>query len=536
VTLESGDRVRHAKWGGGVVVKRLAHKAARVAFDDVPKLPRTIKLGDLQPEAAGDLNSHREPEAPRPVPIAPAATTHVREPNRSAFGDLEGTKDADPTVSPTATTATNSSPARRATTSVARTTEGTAIHASTYASAAQRAKSSAVAEDHDLTAVDAWQSLEALRLGVVPIAGVQRYTVGRERELSRVAGVLQQTRGCRVLWGDYGTGKTHLLESAERLALDEGFAVARLTLDPRENALSNPLRVYREIVHRARIGNGLRPAIDWLFETLKQNGDPTYIWSNGSNASRFYSPYLLALREDDEESSAILRDYVMGQAVDSRSVREAAEAVGWTGPAPLVMSDFRTYGRMYIHLIGQLSCWLAAAGARGLVVLFDEVERVDALRYEDRHYALEVLQHYAAVTMHPRDLAFDPERLYKGGHEVHRSLTLRVDAAQPLITVFALTPLEEIQEQFEQVTASNSYDIELGPLDERLLPELVDRIATIYALAHPSYTITDSLRASIARELLDAFDEGHESFRSAVRGAVLLLDADRLDWPARMSG
>lgn len=528
MTLESGDRVHHAKWGGGVVVKRLARKAARVAFDDVPKLPRTIKLGDLQPEHVGASDALQDSGAPRVAASAAqgleserGATLHAQS-NSAAYA---------PRVAPGKVTSTDAAAKR-----IALKNTPPSNDKANRAAVQRMTNRTKPLETRDLAGFEAWQTLEALRLGVVPIAGVRRYTVGRERELSAIAAVLKQTRGCRVLWGDYGTGKTHLLETAERLALDEGFAVARITLDPRENALSNPLRVYREIAHRARIGTQLRPAMDWLFEVLNQRADPTYFWSNGSNASRFYSPYLLALREEHEESSSVLRDYVMGQTVDAQSVRNAAEAVGWRGAVPLVMSDYRTYGRMYIHLVGQLSRWFADAGARGLVVLFDEVERVDALRYEDRHYALQVLQHYAAVTMHPRHLAFDPEKLYKGGHEVHRGLSLRVDAAQPLISVFALTPLDEIQDQFAQVTASRAYDIELGPLEEKLLPQLVERVAKIYALAYPSYRLPRALRGTISRELTDAFDEGHDNFRNAVRGAVLLLDADRLDWSARMSG
>lgn len=506
--FESGDRVRHAKWGSGTVVKRLAHKAARVAFDDVPKLPRTIKLSDLQHDQQSSSIVEHAPEARDADSVSPpAALDSVGQ--HEVTSSTAQAHEAPPAVNGHAFTA---SPPKAASTHSTR------------------------AEVRDLAGFEAWQTLESLRLGVVPVAGVQRYTVGRERELAAVAGLLRQSRGCRVLWGDYGTGKTHLLETAQNLALEQGYAAARVTLDPREHALSNPQRLYREIVNSARYGDQLRPAIDWLFETLASKGDPTYTWSNGSNASRFFSPYLLALREERHDQIPILRDYVAGQSLDNSTLKDAATAVGWKGPPPLVMSDYRTYGRMYIHLIGQLSRWFADAGARGLVVLFDEVERVEALRYVDQFYALEVLKHYAAVTMHPRDLAFDPEDLYKGGHAVHKSLPLRVDAAQPLIAVFALTPLEEIQERFHEVTTTSAYDIELGPLDESLLPQLVSRIAEIYSIAYPSYSMSHSIRLDIARELLDAFNGGHDSFRNAVRGSVLLFDADRLDWPAKRSG
>jgi hypothetical protein len=167
-------------------------------------------------------------------------------------------------------------------------------------------------------------------------------------------------------------------------------------------------------------------------------------------------------------------------------------------------------------------------------VLFDEVEGVDALGQEDQHYALEVLKHYAAVTMKRTDLSFDPDRLYKGGHRVHRKFSLRFHPQQPLLSIFALTPLEEIRKQFASITASSSYDVNLGPLDENLIPELVNRIAMLYERAYPGHEVSQAVRDRTAESLLDVFEEGFDSFRSSVRGAVQLLDGDRL--PAFRNG
>ena len=82
----------------------------------------------------------------------------------------------------------------------------------------------------------------------MPARGVRDYTVAREPELADIALLLEEGGGCRVLWGDYGAGKTHLLEAAEQLALEQGFATARVTLDPRENRPASsaaPLPAYR---------------------------------------------------------------------------------------------------------------------------------------------------------------------------------------------------------------------------------------------------------------------------------------------------
>lgn len=376
-----------------------------------------------------------------------------------------------------------------------------------------------------LEPADAWQTLEALRLGVVPARGVREYTVAREDELASIGELLERARGCRVIWGDYGTGKTHLLDAAQQLALEQGFATARLTLDPREQALHHPLRLYRHIAESIRTADRASSGFESLFERLADSPDHA-LWG-GRRASRFFSPYLYALRHGDEEAIGWLRDYVRGDNLDAEDVNRVLKRLRWRGPRALRMPDFRTFGRMYVHLVGTLAAWCADAGSRGLVLLFDEVERVDALAKADQQYAFEVLRHYAAVTIDPADLAFDPEELYKGGHAVHREIPLRFQDDQPLTTIFALTPLEEIEEAFSGVTATDRYDLRLASLQRGALPTLVDRIAAIHRVAYPHHELSAATRERMVAEIGDHLEEGHDSFRAAVRAAVFLLDADR---------
>lgn len=380
----------------------------------------------------------------------------------------------------------------------------------------------AVAIDRD----HAWQMLEALRLGIVPAHGVEEYTVAREAELDSLSRLYDAAHGCRVIWGDYGAGKTHLLDAAEQMAHVRGLATARVTLDPRENALHHPLRLYRRIAQSVRMPGRTGTGIELLVEPLVHSSD--HLAPSGKRASRFFSPFLHALVHGDEEEIGWLRDYVGGDNVASDEVNAVLDRLGWGGSRVLRLSDFRTYGRMFVHLVGTLAAWSADAGARGLVLLFDEVERVQALSGENRRYALEVLRHYAAVTMDRADLNFDPESLYKGGQAVHRSLPLRFRDDQPLAVVFALTPLEEIEQQFKSITESDTDGIRLPPLGPGYVPELVRRVAGVYVRAHPSFAPTDDTLRKIECEVADTLAEGEGSFREAVRATVFLLDTERL--------
>jgi len=377
-----------------------------------------------------------------------------------------------------------------------------------------------------LAPADAWQTMEALRLGVVPARGVRAYTVARDKELADIDAVLAEGQGCRVVWGDYGAGKTHLLDAAEQLGLERGFAVARMTLDPREQAMHKPLRLYRAIMNSVRTRDSMRPGFESLLEPLKDS--PEHYRPGGEHFSRFFSPYLHATRSGEEVLEGWLRDYVRGDNVPAEYVNMALSHCDWRGPRVLAMPDYRTYGRMYIHLIGTLACWIKDAGAKGLLLVFDEVERVDALRREDQGYAFQVLRHYTAATMLREDLAFDPDRLYRGGAAVHRDIPLQFREQQPLVSLFALTPLEEITERFHGVTLSHAYDIVLGPLRSELLPELVERVGSLYASAYPAHRAPVDLGRRIVDRIRPELDGGHDSFRDAVRATVFLHDEDRL--------
>ena len=79
------------------------------------------------------------------------------------------------------------------------------------------------------------QTLEALRLGIVPVQDVETLTIGLEAErvsLDRAL-VRSRERGGDVLAviGDYGFGKSHFVELAARRALRENYLVAAASLD-----------------------------------------------------------------------------------------------------------------------------------------------------------------------------------------------------------------------------------------------------------------------------------------------------------------
>ncbi len=373
---------------------------------------------------------------------------------------------------------------------------------------------------------DLRQAVEALRLGVVPRSYVGDYTVARERELADFEALLDGGRGLRLVWGDYGAGKTHLLDMYDRIALQRGFVTAWVTLNPRETPPSHPQRLFRAIVRSLRYPGGRGEGLEPLFLDLAESRD--HVSPRGRRASRVFSPVLHAFRYPESEAFSWTQDYIEGYPMDVDYGSRALRRIGWRGPRPLALSDYRTYGRMYVHLVGTLATWASDAGFEGLVVLFDEVEYVEMTQGASRRLAEEVLQHYAAVTLPWKKLSFDPRRLYRGGRSVHRHLSLWFDEKQPLIVVMALTPLPEAQAVARRILLHRESDLHLSVLTDRDFGELACRVTNLYARAYPCFVPDAGTVARISEAATEQAALGDANPREIVRRTVLDLDAIRL--------
>ncbi len=466
-----GMRVSHREHGPGTVVARRFLRRVRVRFDGAPELPRTVREEQLE--------------------LLP---DEVLEEEVSADGDA---------------TALHGSSRKTRVSGASPTSED----------AQTSAVSSAVAR------ADLRQTIEALRMGVVPAQNVDRYTVGRRAECAAVEPLFEASRGFRLVWGEYGVGKTHFLDLLEQMALGRNFVAARLAVDPREVSLAHPKRLYQAVVAALRYpdgGRGLDPLMHRLVDSVEHR-DP-----EGSRSSRFFSPYLHALEWHNEKAQADVRDWLGGGDVEIVALNARLRRIDWRGERLLTLSDFRTHGRMYGHMLGTLSSWAKDAGYAGLMILFDEIERIDALSRDDFRKAAEVMKYLAAISEDEGNLAFEPDRLYRGGHAVHRSLPLRFEEDQPLSVLFAITPLPEAQGVLSGILQDPSFVIPLQPLGARDLHALVARVVALYRDAYQGFEPSPETFESFIVELDDLIDAHALNPRAVVRETVFVLDRMRL--------
>lgn len=120
---------------------------------------------------------------------------------------------------------------------------------------------------------DAERAIESLRTGIPPAGLLRRFTVGRDGEMGRLQETLQRRtseRGSSLLiQANYGAGKTHLLRVMREIALEEGFAVAMVTVDSKSGIRFNRMDQVAAAVMRAlEVDGTTMPGVTALFDAF----------------------------------------------------------------------------------------------------------------------------------------------------------------------------------------------------------------------------------------------------------------------------
>ncbi|MBC8163687.1 MAG: DUF2791 family P-loop domain-containing protein [Roseiflexaceae bacterium] len=237
----------------------------------------------------------------------------------------------------------------------------------------------------DIEQFRARQTLEALRLGIVPVQDVETLTIGLEAErvsLDRALARSKERGGdALAVIGDYGFGKSHFIELAARRALRENCLVASASLDLIEVPPGKANEIYKALVHSMRYPDsderGLGPLLKRAIET------PGIVEQFAARSPR----------EKDDPLVAAL-----AAMTNSSSQRAYDEIVAWIGgqirsPTAEIRSVLkkppRLYlagevARQYVYLLSGISVLATLLGYGGMAVLIDESEHYSLLRATQR--------------------------------------------------------------------------------------------------------------------------------------------------------
>jgi hypothetical protein len=367
--------------------------------------------------------------------------------------------------------------------------------------------------------VQARRMLEAFRLGIVPHQDVESFTFGREQPIEVADAALSALgRGAGDVFmfeGEYGTGKTHMLEYVHHRALSLGMATSLVQFDPLEVSPHRPKRVYRELVHNLRyLKDGREHGFRDLLLQAAELDFADHV---------FFGPVLAKLRRSDRGH---LQSEVLWQWIEGESTKEyATERRGpyrvRGGQRIPALYDFSTAADLYCNIFSGIACIARELGLKGLVLLIDEAETVT--RLWDILYLAKSVNFMDGLV---RTAQNDPDLRHISERMVHNKVRpvpyIYRDPA--ILLLFATTP-SPYDYAYIKLANRIRHRVELAPLSDKALADAFASMVLIYRRAYPGFELSDLAQKQVMRA---AQKRNVEGVRTFIKFAVESLDVARV--------
>ncbi len=284
------------------------------------------------------------------------------------------------------------------------------------------------------------QTLEALRLGIVPVQDVETLTIGLEAErvsLDRALARGKERGGdALAVIGDYGYGKSHFVELAARRGLRENFLVAVASLDLVEVPPGKANEIYKAIVRAIRYPDSAERGLDPLIRRALDNPGVVerFVARSPREKNCPLTTALLALSDCGSQSAyddivAWLGGQLRAPTTEMKSCLKKPPRLYLTGEV----------ARQYSYMLTAISVLATMLGYGGLAVLIDESEHYSLLRAMQRGRADAFFKALIYAAMGSANSRVDPKTIpYHSGMDYEISF-----ASNPhLFFLFALTESE----------------------------------------------------------------------------------------------
>lgn len=238
----------------------------------------------------------------------------------------------------------------------------------------------------DQQQLDARRALEALRSGVPNSYAVQalgcdqpavieRYT----RQLSAAIEAAprgEQAHGVMVE-GGFGAGKSHLLEYLKFLALEQGFVCSVVVLG-KETPLYDAGKVFAAASEAAEARDVSGNAIQEIAARLRTDRDEygefaRWAYRAETGISPLLAATLMLHERGDEDKGEEIRNFWAGAKLPIAEIRQGMKQIGQAHAFPIRAVPAKELPLQRFRFATQL---FRAAGYRGWVLLFDEVELI----------------------------------------------------------------------------------------------------------------------------------------------------------------
>ena len=251
--------------------------------------------------------------------------------------------------------------------------------------------------------VQSWRAIEALRAGVPNRDAVRSLGSSQasivERFRKQLASMREESPGGiqvvgTLISGDFGSGKSHLLEYLQHIALEDNFVCSKVVIS-KETPLYDPAKVYRAAIESAKVPDRTGAALTAVARKLDFNS-PEYTqffrWVNNPDnelSTRFAATVFVFERGKGDRNPEI-SDRVIRFWSGSRIA--VGELKGWLrelGEAATYKIDKVSVKELALQRYRFVPRLMAAAGYAGWVILIDEVELIGrySLAQRSKSYA-----------------------------------------------------------------------------------------------------------------------------------------------------
>lgn len=370
------------------------------------------------------------------------------------------------------------------------------------------------------------QTLEALRLGIVPMQDVETLTIGLEAErvsLDRALARSKERGGdVQAIIGDYGFGKSHFVELAGRRGLRENFLVATASLDLVETPPGKANEIYKTLIQNLHYPDtderGLGPLLKKALNT------PAVIEQFVARSPR----------EKDCPLAAVLL-----ALVDCPSQSAYDDTVAWISAQLRAPSaDMKTclrrpprlylageVARQYSYLLTAISVLATLLGYSGLVVLIDESEHYSLLRATQRGRADAFFKSLIYAALGQANSRVDPKTI-----PYHATIPydLTFSSTPHLFFLFALTESENRMPVDSWLAPSQILRLD-DRFIERDIAEFFKTILRYHSIAYayeypPPRERYEALVSSVPGMLSRALSQHRINLREVIRLAVTSCD------------
>ena len=244
--------------------------------------------------------------------------------------------------------------------------------------------------------VECRRAIEALRSGVpnrdaVRSLGCEQPTIEQKFRTQLKAakeGAIEEIQAPGLLIaGDFGAGKSHLLEYLQHIALEENFVCSKVVIS-KETPLHDPVKLYRSAVEAAMVPNKRGSALTEIAARLDPANE-SYIklntWIHDPESklnSRFPATLFLYRRMGNDME---LRDRIIsfwsGDPLGTGEIKKYLRECGEKATYKIEKVNLRDLAIQRFQFTPRL---MAAAGYSGWVLLIDEIELISRYSFLQR--------------------------------------------------------------------------------------------------------------------------------------------------------